>query len=405
MRKKSTVLDVLILIIVLVILNQNVSKASINIPSATFEGWEKGFCDEDLKYISTHNELLITDGYSYFNGKLNYIRSQNDKIKIIPYRNGSAIYKNTPDYDFVVENHPEWILKGVNNQSVFEASYPINFLMDIGNPDVVSFKVKRIEELVNQFNYDGIYLDMLGPYLWVGQGGYSSQPINPRTQNPYSNKEWADAVAVYLKSVKQRLGKNKIVIFNGVGNGYNFDKYCTRELINAADGFVVEGFMRWSNSSAEQYPTEQDWLKNISILDTLNNKNKIGIIMTSVSGVNTNPAQEKQIHDFAFCSYLLCRSDNIYFDFVKPSNNRYQDEDEFFRIKLGSPLSNYYKSNNVYQRDFASGKVLVNPSSSKQYSIKLPTAYTDLDGRPITQAIMPPHTGLLLVKPSDNDAK
>ena len=46
---------------------------------------------------------------------------------------------------------------------------------------------------------------------------------------------------------------------------------------------------------------------------------------------------------------------------------------------LGSPIDGYYKSQSVYQRDFANGKVLLNPSDASR-TVDLGGNYQLLDG-------------------------
>src|SRR5437764_987280 len=69
-----------------------------------------------------------------------------------------------------------------------------------------------------------------------------------------------------------------------------------------------------------------------------------------------------------------------------------------YAAPIGSPTNAYYASQNVYMRDFTGGLVIVNPSSSTQYTVSLPSGkYKDLYGNTIgTSYTLPVHSGVVL---------
>ncbi len=74
-------------------------------------------------------------------------------------------------------------------------------------------------------------------------------------------------------------------------------------------------------------------------------------------------------------------------------------EPEYSRARLGAPVDDPYRSQGVWERDYSHGLTIVNPSSSNRQVITLPQGmYHDLYGHAISQYVMLPHSGLVLLK-------
>jgi len=54
------------------------------------------------------------------------------------------------------------------------------------------------------------------------------------------------------------------------------------------------------------------------------------------------------------------------------------------------------KTGPVWRRLFTGGIVLVNPSAAVTATVPLGGSYLDRTGAPVTAAVLPPHTGVLL---------
>jgi hypothetical protein len=69
---------------------------------------------------------------------------------------------------------------------------------------------------------------------------------------------------------------------------------------------------------------------------------------------------------------------------------------DLYDVSLGLPLGPRFKQDNVWQRNFSGGKVLVNPST-KIYTITLDKQYKKLDGTKVTNFNLGAHEGLILL--------
>jgi len=390
----------LLLIVIVIQCSLVTHKAyATDIPTFAKDSWESGQSDTDLQYIASHYDVLIADGYSYYNSKVSYLHQQNPNLIVLAYRNGTAVTKGGEDYSNVEKNHPEWFLKDSSGNRVFEASYPDNFVLDPGNPEWRKYRAAQAQDYINVYGYDGVYFDMMSSYIWVGSGGDSSLPINPKTGKLYTDSEWKEDIKQYLAFIKQTVGTSKLAVFNGpgTGTGATYYQYGTSTLVNEVDGMMVEGFTRWSGTPAESFRSEADWKKDVDQLVELSQKGKTTFVWTSVTGISPSAEQEKRLHLYSVASFLLAKWNKSYYTFWRPTTEHYKPYDSLWSTKIGSPVGAYYKKDNVYQRDFTTGKVLVNPSDINTYIVSLGKTYQTLDGEVISQATLAPDTGLILL--------
>jgi hypothetical protein len=66
---------------------------------------------------------------------------------------------------------------------------------------------------------------------------------------------------------------------------------------------------------------------------------------------------------------------------------------------IGSPTESYHiiSGTHVYEREFTTSKVLVNPTYSS-YNINLGGTYKTINGNTVSTITVPPHTGMILFK-------
>src|SRR3972149_5044657 len=175
------------------------TRVFFNISTFAVDSWEAGHRDVDLQYIASHYDLLITDGYSYYNSKVSHLRELNPNLKILAYRNGTIIVKGSSDWSYITANHPGWFLLDSQGNRIFEKDYPLNYLLDPQNSGWKAYRAEQLEEYVGTYGYDGIYLDVIHPWILSGDYlYYNAHPINPRTVKPFTNSEWWQANLDFL---------------------------------------------------------------------------------------------------------------------------------------------------------------------------------------------------------------
>jgi hypothetical protein len=350
--------------------------------------------DEQLKNLAKY-DLLITYGTSYNKAAIQKLRTYNPAMKIFGYRNVAYIPTSSADIDYIRANG--WILKDSSGNEVYSPSSG-NRLLDMGNASYREWVANRIRYSVTEMvSLDGVFADntcaRLNPYY------ISAWPINPRTGNLYTDQEWRDDTLALVQKVKEKVGK--LYIANGAGllcgsgtvSGFWANQQLAEPLLNAVDGVLLEGFIRWEN---EPWRSATNWKKDVDFLKLVNEKGKVAIAWTICSGTLPSGATQYQVAMYGYATYLLAASgDKSYF--------RAKGYDEGFynvaRISVGFPLEEYHVRGDapVYEREFSKALVLVNPTDNS-FTLSLNGNYESIEGQPVSSVILPAKSGLILIK-------
>lgn len=250
------------------------------------------------------------------------------------------------------------------------------------NPKSSGWRDDRLAECRNDLsvsNYDGCFLDSLGP-TGVNGESLTSLPINPSTNNVYTRREWLAATEVVAERVRSAVSPTP-VIMNGLvdGPGYFNSTGPTERLLDGALGGMSEAFIRAASSGATKYKGEPAWKNDVDMLADagLRSSGNIAFAITKV-WCSASDSQIASLHRYALGSFLLgYRQGHGYFQFRSDHDltKPYAYED----VVLGSPSSAYFRTNGLYVRNFQYGKVIVNPTTSV-HSISLTRRYKDLSG-------------------------
>jgi len=387
-----------------------------------------------LDYLANNFELIQEQPYNYelTTQQINELHSKNPNSKILRYRSSVEIFDVSSNYqdpaswsqsfagrqntqaewDDIWAAHQDWFLKNENGQYIHrktgaEMDGKRAYLVDPANPGWQSWLTQKLQQYID-YGYDGVWLDLAAPTYWSGWG---SRAINPKTGKAYTNAEWREAIIGLVSKVKQGLG-NKLVIINGLNIGKEYYNNMSPHPLEEAsvDGFYFEGFVRWGNEPVGKFRSEADWKKDVDLVAKVSSSSKLLIVNTAIYGKPYNPNASKEdierVMNYAIASYLLGKNGSSsyvrfsppsYYDTGVPS---YWGKDlKLYHLQIGDPVSSYYYKGNLYQRDFTTGKVLVNPSdTNKSYTINLGGNYQTPDGKTVNQITLLPKTGAILTK-------
>jgi len=349
----------------------------------------------------------------YMNGftqayKIPQIHAQNPNVICLLYRNARAIYTSSAEYQMFVDNG--WLLKDPNGAFIYSTVFPSQRMVDEGNPDYQQWVANWLKGYLDQYGYDGVFLDDCVPSTETLWGTSPTPAINPRTGQPWTDQEFKEAVIALVNKVKDTIG-SRLVVCNGIWHGERFFGYRNQLYIewltqSKIDGVESEAWLM--DRDEKVWYSESKWKKSIDFAVWLENNflNESGKVFTpvcqNVAPYNKQgeslPANttKQQYALYCFASLLLAASsDSHYLNF-----GYYVDDyvDSLFKIELGSPLNNYYiiDGTHVYARDFSTVKVLVNPTD-QSYSVNLSGNYETFDGTPVTSPMtLAPHTGMIL---------
>ncbi|MGH3600370.1 MAG: hypothetical protein ACRDQH_08850, partial [Pseudonocardiaceae bacterium] len=94
-------------------------------------------------------------------------------------------------------------------------------------------------------------------------------------------------------------------------------------------------------------------------------------------------------------SYLLGTEGRSQFFFSDDPNASSTVPFAWYQTQLGAPQGDFAKLNGVYQRQFVTGKVLVNPTTSPA-TVDLGGTYYTLARQQVTSVTVAPNTGVIL---------
>lgn len=351
--------------------------------------------DEELYSLAKY-DLLITYAASYNIDKIKRIRIYNPEIYIFGYRNVAFIDERATS-DIELARSKGWILKDTLGNEVYEKNFPSLKLVDVGNVEYQMWLAERVrKQMIETVPMDGIFGDCTG--AMIDLYSISSRPINPRTGTDYLDIEWRDDTINLVRNIKEATGlpylANGAGLFCGSGaTGFWKNKYLAEPLLDTVDGVLLEGFIRWDN---EPWRTESSWKYDIAFLSYVNKKEKIAIAWTICSGSLPPSTTQYQVAMYGYTSYLLAISGHKSYFRAKGYDNEFYN---ITKIALGYPIEEYHIRADVpiYEREFSKVLVLVNPTDNN-YTILFDRYYFTLNGQPVSEILLPPKSGMILIK-------
>ena len=255
--------------------------------------------------------------------------------------------------------------------------------------------LNRCRQINATSGYDGCFLDNLGASPFV-PGYVTALPINPATGQVWLQSAWVTATSNLARSVVAGT-TGLFVSANGLVSGARyFDSLAsTKPLLNATTATMAESFLRGPATPMTSFVSESVWLKNVQMLSDAEASGG-SVFATTKVWIQATSAQIDQWHTYALASFLMGTSGQSYFNFSSSQDfsgltaTAAQDQ-----VDLGTPQSSVAKVAGVYQRGFAKGLVLVNPTKAT-VSVVLSSAYRDANGQTVTTVTLASNTGAIL---------
>lgn len=168
-------------------------------------------------------------------------------------------------------------------------------------------------------------------------------------------------------------------------------------ILENADGICFCNFLRDPALPRGTYKSEADWKRDVDALAALT-ADPDALVFTATrfsEDVVKNSDELQAWLEYALSSFLLgANNSHSFFGFQAGAAQEFLGA-PIVAAQLGAPSGAMYKANGVYQRRFAQGLVLVNPTRDA-HAFALPRNYSDLNGTRVTQVTMPPASGMVL---------
>jgi len=383
-----------------------VSTTSVLILHKTKQDTLGDWTESDRAWYAENFDMLTTDWWSIKNDRGEWLQFLpemhvvNPDLKVLLYWNVANIDENSKYYDTLLTNG--WLLKGEDGDVVTrKGDWPTLKGTDIGNAEYREWLANKIAEYTSSEHVYGIMADNTAT---SARARYDPVPINPRTGEEYTDEDYTNDMVELIKEIKRVT--DKVYVGNGYGtvcggcpwSGYHKHKENAEKIIDAVDGVVLEGFIRWSGDS-EWKRTVSEWVQDIEYVDYLIDKGKIVGVWTLTSGERPSTHSQYDIAMYGFTSYLLVAeggNKKTYFTARGyDSSFRYKIGD----LEIGQPLEEFHIRGDVpvYEREFSKILVLVNPTDNL-YTITLEETYKTLEGSTVSKINLLAHTGIILIK-------
>lgn len=290
--------------------------------------------------------------------------------------------------------HPDWILYQCDRTTPAYEDGESAVALDITNPAVIAWQVQTYAIPASQHGYGALAADNVNVENLVGACGHYNK--NGQWVQLFSGDQndlrWREAVLSWVTGMQQALHSLphplELVPNLGIGSIPLSDP-TLQQIIAHVDGVLDErGFTAYSKG----YLTDNYWVQMVQFISAVQQEGKAYYIVDEVPSLNPDNTE------WALASYLMAKQHTAAVSISGSQQygvNLYSSQ---YSAAIGTPRDSMYQGQGVYWRDYTHALVVVNPSSTASYTVKLPGQFNDLNGNPVSQTLtLPPHSGQVLL--------
>lgn len=311
-----------------------------------------------------------------------------------------------PDYDWIHKNHPEWIIRDKNGNTV-PLFLPEEECLDFGNDAYLDYALGKWmpETFLDATDSDPNKVC----YYLQDNGNFLAQSINCGSGNAtcsrYTTDEGVQSAWKHMLDRWRAAWPNKKIFVNtGVISYQTPDQQLPRmkDVLSHADGYFSESLTNdhvyWSAQPNNQLRNALE--ATMQLADWLADNGKY-FFPNLGPGDGGEPTQEETDYGYAFFN-LMRRGDRQFYSQVEKdaSGNWVPEVYPEMTLGLGEPIEERTEiTGNVYRRKFEKAIAVVNLDDLSA-SITLPAGnYTNSRGQAISSPLsLPPFSGLTLYK-------
>jgi Hypothetical glycosyl hydrolase family 15 len=332
---------------------------------------------------------VVLEAWQY--GQIAAIKRRSPGTQVLVYKDMASTRDDTArqtdistgvSYGDADRHHPEWFLKDTSGRRVNWASWPHSWQMDVGSPSYQRAWARNVARDVRRRGWDGVFLDGISrtmQYPWYLNGRVLAKYPGPN--------DYARANTGFLRRVGPALRRRRLV----VGNINDATPPLWRRWVRFTSGVSKEWWTKSSAGRGAGMLTGADWAYQMRLLREAQARHKIFI------AIAYGPADDGPSMDYARASFLLfARGSRSAFSYaplcgVEPSAPAW-------RADVGAASGPPTQVGPAWQRRFANGIVVVNPSNSGTVAVPLGGQYLQPNGTAVTSVLLGPHSGAVLRK-------
>jgi Hypothetical glycosyl hydrolase family 15 len=277
-----------------------------------------------------------------------------------------CIWQSAPGVDFIINGttwgndyptvttHEDWFFHNQENMRL-ASTVDGKLLMNLDDSGFAAYWESSLETQVAAGQYDGIFADSASPALLQAEVGGQDPRLAGTGARDTPIAEWGGMTYIqvwetWIQQLNADLAAKGIALIPNTGpfiTGWDNTDY------SLTAGIFSEGFAGTSFATT-------DWEASTNELLSLAAKGKIMILQNYLS----DPS-DVATRLYYLANYLLVKNGSTYLDYFADSPLEWYPE---WTLDLGAPMQTGMTvtdlaSNGIYQRDFAKGTVLVNPTT------------------------------------------
>jgi hypothetical protein len=335
-------------------------------------------------------QFMVLSGNEY--AEIPLLKAFNPNLKFLVYQ--AIMFTKSTDFSWMqtvtgctpyaddAANHPSWILHDQNGNPVIAPNQTALYATDVGNPDYQRACAANAVALAKRYGFDGVFFDVV-----EGNLRYTLRPGVTVPEYP-NNVAWQTAMNSALAYLGPALRAQGLLVFGNIGEAASTAQW--EQWVGHLDGVEEESWTDGGSGLAQQIPW---WSQKLVELSWAMANGKYEF----VHSYNTAEAP----NTYGLASMLLAANGRASYS---TTNGATSDEYWFPEYdtarQLGAPAGPYAMlANGVYERAFANGIVLVNPSTRSIPNFWLGGDRYSTSGNLNVRAIaMPPTSGDILLE-------
>jgi Hypothetical glycosyl hydrolase family 15 len=345
------------------------------------------------------NQALTAQRNSYIDlqpweaGKAAELKAANPNLKVLVYQNVAGMTQgvgprgtSSSGVNYAEANtaHPDWFLKGSNGERLAFEDFNYMWAADVGNPEYQHLWAANVIRVLNSGPWDGVLMDDTNTTM-----RYHFNPASKLAQYP-TDSAYQKAVRSMLEYVGPAIQAAGKLALPNVGSWSEYPAV-VREWLPFVSGGMDEMFVKWSLSAGQGYRGSHEWETQVGEIATTEAMGKHFIALTQAEPSDILGAR------YGWASALLAGNGHTVF---KASNGHTGEETWLgdYETELGAPTANAAAiGNGAWQRPFANGLVVVNPTTSS-VSVNFGGTYSGDGLNNATGATLGPHGAVVLTR-------
>jgi len=301
-----------------------------------------------------------------------------------------AIYRDVPEHQRLLAEHPEWVLRDEAGAPLFipydcDGTSCTQYAADVGNPAYRAWWISETKAVVAK-GYAGVFVDDVNMDMRVSDGaGRDVAPIDPRTGAPMRSASWRRYVAAFTERIADELPAGAEIVHNAHWWVEHDDPEVQRQ-IDSAD--IVELERGYNDEGIGGGGGRWGIARFMAHIDWLHARGKSVIL--EPYGLD----EAKLAYELA--GYFLTREgeDAIASDYRADPT----DFSDAWLTDLGAPVGRREMWRGLWRRRYARGLVLLNERGAQPRTVDLGAPHRALDGETREAVTLAGGSGTVLVR-------